>query len=272
MSFGGNAGAFATFAVAVQFINQGTYQGPYSALANTATNQNTTATNQNTGAGSGENMPPFLVTNYIIKAVADIARGGWYTQSSPPVVTQLPTNPALGEEVYYYNPTTTGYQHQRWTGSGWTTFNDSAAFSYDANGRIRKPFQPLFSGSHSGAINVTNVTLNSSNCFDTISYNNGNCFNASTGRLTAPAAGYYYASAHFGAASIQEINCRIRLNGSANTGPLAELWNQGGNGASNVMAAAIIFCNVNDYIDFEAARVNCLNGVQHKRMLVYLLQ
>jgi len=68
MSFGGNAGAFATFAVAVQFINQGTYQGPYSALGNTATNQNTTATNQNTGSGSGENMSPFLVTNYIIKA------------------------------------------------------------------------------------------------------------------------------------------------------------------------------------------------------------
>jgi microcystin-dependent protein len=67
MSFGNNDGGFATFGAAVAVINQGTYQGPYSALANTATNQNTTATNQNAGSGSGENMPPFLVTNYIIK-------------------------------------------------------------------------------------------------------------------------------------------------------------------------------------------------------------
>jgi hypothetical protein len=66
-SFGPNAGGVATFGLAVQIINTNTYQGPYSANANTATNQNTTATNQNAGSGSGENMPPFLVTNYIIK-------------------------------------------------------------------------------------------------------------------------------------------------------------------------------------------------------------
>ena len=66
-SFGGNAGGVATFGLAVQVINQGTYQGPYSATSVTATNQNTTATNQNTGSGASENMPPFVVTNYIIK-------------------------------------------------------------------------------------------------------------------------------------------------------------------------------------------------------------
>jgi microcystin-dependent protein len=71
-----------------------------------------------TGSGSGENMPPFLVTNYIIKAVADIARGGWYTQSSPPVVTQLPTNPAIGEEVYLY-ASTGGVLNKRWDGTRW---------------------------------------------------------------------------------------------------------------------------------------------------------
>ena len=67
MSFGGNGGAGATFAVAVADINCGTYQGSYYATANTATNQSTTATNQNAGSGSSENMPPFVVINYIIK-------------------------------------------------------------------------------------------------------------------------------------------------------------------------------------------------------------
>ena len=74
MDFGGNGGAIATFGVSVGIINTNTYQGPYSATANTATNQNTTATNQNTtatnqnaGSGTGENMPPFVTLNKIIK-------------------------------------------------------------------------------------------------------------------------------------------------------------------------------------------------------------
>jgi len=66
-----------------------------------------------------QNVQPTLVVNYIVKAVADIARGGWYTQSSPPVVTQLPTNPAIGEEVYYLADLTNGiYWHLRFDGQG----------------------------------------------------------------------------------------------------------------------------------------------------------
>ena len=58
---GGNAGAFAVFGAAVQVINQGTYTGPYSANA-------TTATNQNTGSGAAHNnMQPTMVLNYIVK-------------------------------------------------------------------------------------------------------------------------------------------------------------------------------------------------------------
>ena len=59
-SFGPNAGGVATFGLSVAIINTNTYQGPYEAQANTATNQNA-------GSGSSENMPPFVVLNYIIK-------------------------------------------------------------------------------------------------------------------------------------------------------------------------------------------------------------
>lgn len=111
MAFGNQDAAFAVFKVAVSSINGGSYQGPYS--ANSAT-----ATNQNTGSGSSENMPPFLVTNYIIKAVADIARGGWYTQSSPPVVTQLPLNPAYGETALL-STGGTALVYYRYSGSNW---------------------------------------------------------------------------------------------------------------------------------------------------------
>ena len=68
VNFGANSGGAATFGLNAGIINTGTYQGPYSALNTTATNQNTTATNQNAGFGLSENMPPFVVLNYIIKA------------------------------------------------------------------------------------------------------------------------------------------------------------------------------------------------------------
>lgn len=61
MSFGGNGGAFTTLIAQVQFINQGSYQGPYSANANTATNQNTG------GGGAHNNTQPTIVLNYIIR-------------------------------------------------------------------------------------------------------------------------------------------------------------------------------------------------------------
>lgn len=72
--------------------------------------------------------PPYLVVNYIIKAVADLPRGGWFYQNQPPVVTQLPSNPQIGQEVYYYITSPyAGYQHQRWDGNAWTILSDSRA-------------------------------------------------------------------------------------------------------------------------------------------------
>jgi microcystin-dependent protein len=54
-----------------------------------------------TGSGGAENMPPFLVTNYIIKAVPDAPRSGLAYGSTPPIVTALPANPQFGDVVTY---------------------------------------------------------------------------------------------------------------------------------------------------------------------------
>ncbi len=61
MSFGGNAGAFTTLIAQVQYINQGSYQGPYEASANTATN------NPTGGGGAHNNVQPYIVFSKIIK-------------------------------------------------------------------------------------------------------------------------------------------------------------------------------------------------------------
>jgi len=59
--FGGNPGGFATFALQVQAINQSTYQGAYSATANTATN------NPAGGGGAHNNLQPFITFVKIMK-------------------------------------------------------------------------------------------------------------------------------------------------------------------------------------------------------------
>jgi microcystin-dependent protein len=61
MSFGGNAGGFTTLIAQVQYINQGSYQGPYEANANTATN------NPTGGGGAHTNLQPYIVFSKIIR-------------------------------------------------------------------------------------------------------------------------------------------------------------------------------------------------------------
>jgi microcystin-dependent protein len=60
------------------------------------------------GDGGAQNMPPFLVTNYIIKATSSIPRGGTALGSTPPIVTALPVNPQFGEVVTYAADATNG--------------------------------------------------------------------------------------------------------------------------------------------------------------------
>jgi microcystin-dependent protein len=116
-NFGPNAGGVATFGLSVAIVNTNTYQGPYSA-------QNTTATNQNAGSGSSENMPPFLVTNYIIRAISETPRSGIAYGSTPPIVTALPANPQFGEEVSLVSGGI--LLHRQWNGSQWVTVGSGA--------------------------------------------------------------------------------------------------------------------------------------------------
>jgi hypothetical protein len=143
----------------------------------------------------------------------------------------------------------------------------------DSAGRVTTPSQPLFSASDSRGLNITSQVLTSSNCFDSIDYNVGGHFNAGTGRFTAPVAGYYDCTFHCADASAsgKETNLRIRKNGLSNSGPLTEAYNQAGLGGTNVFVRCIIQCSIGDYIDFEAARLNTVGAIQHKRFIIHLI-
>lgn len=145
--------------------------------------------------------------------------------------------------------------------------------SVDSLGVLSTPTRPLFSGTDTAARDISSAVLTSANFWNQIDYNVGNCFNASTGRFTCPVAGYYDVSVHVGDPSADGVganNVRIRKNGASNTGPLAELYNQVSGGTNN-MVRCIIQCGVGDYIDFEAARLLKIAGVQHARFLIVFL-
>jgi microcystin-dependent protein len=82
---GANPGAIgARYGIAFQFNTGGTFSNtgnvggevPWYNNATTATNQATTATNQNTGGGEAHNnLQPYIVLNYIIKATAGVTVG-----------------------------------------------------------------------------------------------------------------------------------------------------------------------------------------------------
>ena len=129
---------------------------PAQAFSGTAYNvarANTTGISvNNAGSGSGENMPPFLVTNYIIKAVPDAPRSGLAYGSTPPIVTALPANPQFGDVVTYIADATNGV--------AWN-------LQYDASGTYPWKFvggAPLASGPHggttwAGSVGTTSGTL-----------------------------------------------------------------------------------------------------------------
>ena len=143
-------------------------------------------------SSSPSDAPPYLVVNYIIKAVADLPRGGWFYQNQPPVVTQLPSNPQIGEEVYFYNTTTSGYQHRRYNGSSWDTFDDTGAVAIDSSGRIKLPYQPRVMAYIAGS---SVYAMSNPVIFASPQINVGNHYNSATGVFTCPADGIYAVTA-----------------------------------------------------------------------------
>jgi microcystin-dependent protein len=106
----GGTGGFAVFKFSPSSINGGCYGNvPLRTEAFDINHQHNFTTNtHNQSTGTGANMPPFVVTNYIIKALPDVPRQGQALGTTPPIVTALPVNPQFGEVVTYAADATNG--------------------------------------------------------------------------------------------------------------------------------------------------------------------
>jgi len=119
-NFGGLSGT-ATFTFSPSGVFAGMYGGtPLRTDAFDVNHtHNFTTNDHNQAVGSAANMPPFLVTNYIIKAVPDAPRSGLAYGSTPPIASTFPANPQFGEVVSFSINNGTQLVPCQWTGSRW---------------------------------------------------------------------------------------------------------------------------------------------------------
>lgn len=82
------------------------------------TDTDTTAIGSSGGGGRHNSIPPFIVTNFIIKAYPDIPRSGLASGFTPPIVSTLPSNPQFGDMVTYAADATNGVY--------WTLYYDAS--------------------------------------------------------------------------------------------------------------------------------------------------
>jgi hypothetical protein len=182
---------------------------------------------------------------------------------------------AAGPFIRNIGDTDTGIYKQDANTIGFATGGSQRA-RLNATGYFRQLNLPVLDCSDSRAINLTDAELNSSNFYNVVFINNGNHFNASTGRFTVPVAGYYHFSFQTNTASLDpNVNVRLRKNGVANTEAGCETYKQNGTsgqaGSSN-LADTLYQAAAGDYFDVQVARLVTQGGTQHCRMFIYLVQ
>ncbi len=116
----------------------------------------------------------------------------------------------------------------------------------DATGRVFSPNQPRFfvNRSDTTAYNGTVVLFNN------VELNVGSCYNASTGRFTAPVAGYYFFHATGGNANSFYFDIR------KNAGNLIRAEHQTGAAFHWLTCCRTVYLATNDYVDVYASAGN----------------
>lgn len=113
----------------------------------------------------------------------------------------------------------------------------------DASGRVTTPYQPAFSA-YRGSLTLPTQTWTTI-VYDNCTINRGSCYSTSTGRFTAPVAGYYYLEA-IGEGGGGAFHTLMSVNGGTPTGQGdgAQNWT-----SSNVSRQAFVLnLSVNDYV------------------------
>jgi hypothetical protein len=132
------------------------------------------------------------------------------------------------------------------------------------DGHVTMPYQPIASLSDTRTNTISNADATSANFYNHTWVNQGNHFNASTGRFTCPVDGIY--RIYFRATATGNTNVRLKKN----TGTINEAYEATGTNHS-VSSEAVIPCSANDYLHIQIANLDALSGTQHKQVTFELM-
>lgn len=118
----------------------------------------------------------------------------------------------------------------------------------DSSGRMTIPYQPSFKAQLTTNTNYS-VGVAKHTPFTTVHWNTGNCYSTSTGRFTAPVAGYYLfegnESTGSNATASGYLSFEFYINGTRRiTG-----WNSKPAGYQKEYSTAVFYLNANDYVE-----------------------
>jgi microcystin-dependent protein len=101
-------------------------------LYNTTNTTGLTVSNNTGGGGRHAVVSPFVVLNYIIKAIPDTPRGGMTATYTPPIVTSLPLVPQFGDQVVHLQTVagTTYSTLKQWDGTAWVAVGPQPATTW----------------------------------------------------------------------------------------------------------------------------------------------
>ena len=103
-----------------------------------------------------------------------------------------------------------------------------------------------------------NAVLTSANFYNYEWLNNGNHFNASTGRFTCPVDGIY--RIYFRVTATAITNVRLQKDG----GTINEAYaGASTSGQRSVSSEAIVSCDANDYLNIQVSELTPQGGTQH---------
>ena len=127
------------------------------------------------------------------------------------------------------------------------------------SGYVRIPSLPIASLSDDRGNTLSNQVLTSPNFYNHTWLNNGNHFNASTGRFTCPVDGIY--RIYFRVTAKASTNVRLQKNG----GTINEAYENGSTSSAqkSCSSEAIISCNANDYLNIQVYSLTPQGGTQH---------
>ena len=127
------------------------------------------------------------------------------------------------------------------------------------SGYLRIPSLPIASLSDSRNSQLNSVDLTSANFYNHTWLNNGNHFNASTGRFTCPVDGIYRIYFRVTAQAGYAVNVRLRKDG----GGINEAYAGTGGNQRSVSSEAIVSCDANDYLHIQVHELRPQGGTQH---------